>query len=80
MESADLLLTLVTGAEALRQFLSSPEADEHETVSDPERLRSSLPHRYRTDVQPRVPERPEVNQRSGLLLCKLIVAVDQMPG
>ena len=80
MESADLLLTLVTGAEALRQFLRSPEADELEGVTDPERLRTSLPHRYRRDVHPRVPDRPEVNQRSGLLLCKLVVAVDQQPG
>lgn len=77
MESADLLLMLVTGAEALRQFLSSPEVDEHDDVSD---LRSSLLRRYSCDVQPRVPGRPEVNQRSCLLLCKLIVAVDQLPG
>lgn len=78
MESADLLLTLVTGAESLRQFLSSAEADEHDHVDDPERLRISMPSRYRRDLQPRVPERPEINQRSALLLCRLVLAVDQV--
>lgn len=43
MESADLLLTLATGAEALRQSWSRPAADEHDSVSDPEKIRSSLP-------------------------------------
>lgn len=78
MESADLLLTLVTGAEALRQFLSNAEADEHDNVENPETLRNLMPSKYRRDLQPRVPERPEVNQRSALLLCRLVLAVDQV--
>lgn len=80
MGSRDLLLTLVTGADALRQFLRNPETDEHLGVTDPEELRRLLPSRYGNDVHPRVPGRPALDQRSGLLLCKLVLCLDRLPG
>lgn len=80
MASRDLLLTLVTGADALRQFLRNPETDEHLGVTDPEELRRLLPSRYGNDVHPRVPGRPALDQRSGLLLCKLVLCLDRLPG
>ena len=80
MESRDLLFTLVTGAEALRQFLRGPEIEEHLAVTDPEDLRRLLPDRYGRDELPRVPDRPAFDQRSGLLLCQLVLSLDRLPG
>ncbi|KAL3147378.1 hypothetical protein ABBQ32_002858 [Trebouxia sp. C0010 RCD-2024] len=80
MGSRELLLTLVTSAEALRRFLHGPDVEEHLGVTNPEDLRRLLPDRYGRDSLPRVPDRLAFDQRSDLLVCQLIVSLDRLPG